>query len=95
MATVYHLRFTYLSVTLTLCHPFGVLDAAMMGTGWMSWDMWLWFLALAGLSYLAYTWFRPRRRIVRDDPLEAARLRLARGEITAEEYEEIMRRLKR
>lgn len=82
-------------MTLTLCHLFGVLDATMMGTGWMGWYIWLWFLALAGLSYLVYTWFRPRRRIVRNKPLEAARLRLARGEITAEEYEEIMRRLRR
>ncbi len=57
--------------------------------------MWLWFLVLAGLGYLAYTWFRPRRRAVREDPLEVARMRLARGEITAEEYEELVRRLKR
>lgn len=81
-------------MTSTLCNPFGVLDAAMMSTGWMSWGMWFWLLALAGLGYLAYTWFRPRRRAVRDGPLEAVRLRLARGEITAEEYEEIVRRLK-
>ena len=82
-------------VTLSLCGPFGVYNGAMMGTWLMGWGMWLWFLVLAVLGYLAYTWFRPRRRIVREDPLEVARMRLARGEITAEEYEELVRRLKR
>jgi uncharacterized membrane protein len=82
-------------MTLSLCGPFGVFSDAMMGTWWMGWGMWFWFLALAGLSYLAYMWFRPRRRVVGEDPLEFARIRLARGEITAEEYEELVRRLKR
>jgi uncharacterized membrane protein len=81
-------------VTLSLCGPFGVFYGAMMGTWWMGWVMWLWFLVLAGLGYLAYAWFRPRRHVAKEDPLEVARLRLARGEITAEEYEELVRRLK-
>jgi len=80
---------------MPLCNPFGVFSDAMMGFGWMGWGMWFWLLALAGLSYLAYMWFRPRRRVARDDPLESARLRYARGEITAEEYDEIVRRLRR
>jgi len=82
-------------MALSLCGPFGVFNGAMMGTWLMGWGMWLWVLVLAGLGYLAYTWFRPRRRVAREDPLEVARLRLARGEITAEEYEELVRRLKR
>jgi uncharacterized membrane protein len=45
-------------------------------------------------SYLAYTWFRPRRRSVRNEPLEVTRLRLASGEIIAEEYEEIVSKLR-
>jgi uncharacterized membrane protein len=41
-----------------------------------------------------WLYFRPRRPTYRvEDPLEIARRRLARGEITPEEYEDIKRKL--
>jgi len=82
-------------VTLSFCSPFGFFNGGMMGFGWMGWGMWFGLLVLVGLSYLFYMSFRPRRRVAREDPLETARLRYARGEITAEEYEEIVKRLRR
>jgi uncharacterized membrane protein len=47
-----------------------------------------------GLHYV----FRPRRRVtyLRDDnPLEVARMRLTRGEITSEEFEKIISRIRK
>ncbi len=58
--------------------------------------MWIWVLIFCGLCYWGWGWFRPRRYrrySYRQDPLEIARERLARGEITPEEYEEIKRTL--
>jgi len=44
---------------------------------------------------LYYALLNPRTVVVRkDDALEAAQRRFARGEITAEEFEEIKRRLR-
>ena len=58
--------------------------------------MWIWFLILGGCCYWGFRWFRPRRyryHAYYDDPYGIARERYARGEISAEEYEEIRRRL--
>jgi putative membrane protein len=60
----------------------------------MGW-MWLVLILLAGVAYWIYSAaFAPRRRRwMGEDPMEAARMRLARGEITAEEFEEIRKNL--
>lgn len=52
-------------------------------------------ILLAGVAYWIYSAaFAPRRRRwMGEDPMEAARMRLARGEITAEEFEEIRKNL--
>lgn len=56
----------------------------------MGWGMWFWILIIAGFSYLFYTSILQRTdRPTRDDPLEINRIRLARGEITQEEFERI------
>lgn len=56
----------------------------------MGWGMWFWILIIAGFGYLFYTNTLPRTyRPKREDPLEIARMRLARGEITPEEFESI------
>ncbi len=50
---------------------------------------WLFWLALIGVI-IVYGWGRPseRRRQPRETPHEALRRRLARGEITPDQYEE-------
>jgi len=72
-------------------------DVNMMFGYWpMGWMMWIWVVIIGGLAYLGYEWFRPRRYRsypVQRDPLEIAKQRLARGELTAEEYEEIRKML--
>jgi uncharacterized membrane protein len=54
--------------------------------------MWIFWLFLIGCGWLLWD-YRPRhyrRRIYeREDPVEVARMRLARGEITIEEFEKI------
>lgn len=68
----------------------------MFGYWPMGGMMWGWVLVLFGCGYLFYM-YRPRyhgytrhRRYSRiDDPLDIAAARLARGEITIEEYERI------
>jgi len=65
-----------------------------MGHMWnfwgMGWGMWFWLLVIVGLGYLFYTTTVPRTyRRQREDPLEVARMRLASGEITLEEFEKI------
>ncbi len=58
--------------------------------------MWIWLVIIGGLAYLGYQWSRPlryRSYPVQRDPLEIAKQRFARGEITSEEYEEIRRML--
>ena len=69
-----------------------------MGHMWnfwgMGWGMWFWMLVLIGVGYLFYVSYPSRaRRINREDPLEVVRLRLARGEITSEEFEKIRKTL--
>jgi len=63
----------------------------MWGTGWM---MWPWFLVVGGILYIFFGGYRPRMRVERElSPIEIARMRYARGEITLEEFEEIKRTL--
>jgi uncharacterized membrane protein len=54
--------------------------------------MWIFWLFLIGCGWLLWD-YRPRyyhrRRYHREDPVEVARMRLARGEITIEEFEKI------
>ena len=60
--------------------------------GWM----WIWVLLFGGFCWWGWGWFRPRRYRhynYRNDPYEIARERLARGEITAQEYDEIVKKL--
>ena len=71
-----------------------------MGHMWnfwgMGWGMWFWLLVIVGFGYLFYTTTVPRtHRRRREDPLEVARMRLARGEITPEEFEKIRETLER
>ena len=63
----------------------------------MMWGgMWFWPLILAGLVYLVWYSYRPRRRrYIREDPVEVARMRLARGEIAVEEFERIREAVER
>jgi putative membrane protein len=54
-----------------------------------------WLLILGVLAYFMWLYFRPRRPSSRkEEPLEVAKRRLAKGEITPEEYEDIKRRIK-
>ncbi len=60
----------------------------------MGWGMWFWLLVILGLGFLFFS--RPfplTYRYEREDPLEVARMRLARGEITTEEFERIRQTL--
>lgn len=67
------------------CGPWG------LGMGGM---MWPWIFVLFGLGYLFWWSYRPNAyRDYREDPLEVARMRLARGEITSEEFERIIKKL--
>ncbi|MGD2201344.1 MAG: SHOCT domain-containing protein [Candidatus Bathyarchaeota archaeon] len=71
-----------------------------MGHMWnfwgMGWGMWFWLLVIVGFGYLLYTTTIPRTPTRRkEDPVEVARMRLARGEITPEEFEKIKETLKR
>ncbi len=61
-----------------------------MMTGWtMGLDGWLWMGAwIAALAVMVWLLVRtPTRRPERDEALEALRTRLARGEITPDEFE--------
>ncbi|MHA2391242.1 MAG: SHOCT domain-containing protein [Promethearchaeota archaeon] len=61
------------------------------GTGGM---MWTWVFVLFGLGYLFWWGFRPQfYNRYREDPLDIARMRLARGEITPEDFEKIIKNL--
>jgi uncharacterized membrane protein len=70
----------------------------MFGYWPMGWMMWIWVFIIGGLCYWGWGWFKPRRYRRYDsypsDPLEIARERLAKGEITVQEYEEIKKTLK-
>ena len=61
----------------------------------MGWGMFFWALILAGLGCLVWLSLRPRGQSYREqDALEKARIRLANGEITPEEFDEIKSKLK-
>ena len=68
--------------------------AQMMWPMWgMGGMMWIWVLLFFGAGYW-FWWYRPRgyssrRYRSRETPLEIARARLAKGEITLEEFDEI------
>lgn len=59
-----------------------------MGTG-----MWFWILIIAGIAYYFYGGYRPRRTVRESPPVEIARMRYAKGEITLEEFEAIKKNL--
>ncbi len=65
------------------------------GWGWMAPMMIVGLLFLVALGFLLYYLLRPRRSYRREaeDPLEVAKARLARGEITVAEFEEIRKRI--
>jgi putative membrane protein len=61
----------------------------------MGWSMIFWVLIIGGLAYLFWANMGPRREYSnREDPMELARVRYARGEITEEEYEKIVAKLR-
>ena len=63
----------------------------------MGWGMFLWPIVFMLIIVSLYFGFVPRRDIIvnrENEALEIARMRYARGEITAEEFEEIKKRLK-
>jgi len=62
----------------------------------MGWWMLLWPVALLAVGVVFYyVLMGPRTKLVREDEaLEIARRRFARGEITAEEFEEVKKRLR-
>ncbi len=60
----------------------------------MGWGMWFWLLIILGLGFLFFSRSLPLTyRYEREGPLEVARMRLARGEITSEEFERIRQTL--
>jgi putative membrane protein len=63
--------------------------------GWtMGLDAWLWMGAwVIVLALAVWLLVREPRRVGRDDPLETLRGRLARGEITPDEFEQARRLL--
>jgi uncharacterized membrane protein len=62
----------------------------------MGWSMWIWLVVIIGLGYLFYTTIIPRTyKRQRQDPLELARMRLASGEITLDEFEKIKESIER
>ena len=69
----------------------------MFGYWGMGGMMWIWPLILFGCGYLFWFGYPQRRyrryRTSRVDPMEIARRRLASGEISSSEFEEIKRTL--
>jgi len=66
-----------------------------MGDSWgMGWMMWAWIPLLLGCGWFFF-WWLPRSnryggyRRYDEEPLEVAKMRLANGEISPEEFEEI------
>ncbi len=71
----------------------GVWGWGMWGMGW---GMFVSVILLVALGFAVYYWMMPRRaytRRVEDDPLAVAERRLARGEITPAEFDEIRKKL--
>ena len=61
----------------------------------MGWGAIFWVLIIGGLAYFFWNNIGSTRRYSNlEDPIELARLRYARGEITVEEYEKIVSKLK-
>ena len=57
---------------------------------------WFWLILIAGCGWFFWWGPRPRyRRRYRETPLESARGRYARGEISGEEFEEMIENLQR
>lgn len=57
---------------------------------------WFWLILIAGCGWFFWWGPRPRyRRRYRETPLESARGRYAKGEISREEFEEILENLQR
>ena len=55
---------------------------------WMTADMWLWMAAwIVVLAVVVWALVREPRRSERDEALEILRSRLARGELTPDEFE--------
>jgi uncharacterized membrane protein len=55
---------------------------------------WTWILVLFGIGFLFWSGFRPQlSKRYREDPLDIARMRFARGEISSEELEIIITKL--
>ena len=66
----------------------------MMGFWGMGWGMWFWLIIIGGLGYFFFINYSPRRvSYARETPLEIAKNRYAKGEISLEEFEEIKRTL--
>ena len=76
-------------------NPFGWMPGMWSMPWGMGGGMWLGFLLLAAFAYWIYSsTYRPwAYRGRRETPLEIARQRLARGEISVEEFEEIKKNL--
>lgn len=60
---------------------------------WFSNFLWIAILILLSLGIARWYRHRPRITVGENNPLAILELRLARGEITPEEYDEIRRRL--
>ena len=59
-------------------------DGYWWGGGWW----WIWWVIWIIIIIWAFAWWMPtNRRVVRATPLEVLQHRLARGEITVEDYE--------
>jgi putative membrane protein len=62
----------------------------------MGWGTWLWILIIIGVSYFFFMSYRTKKpRIGTEDPIDIARFRLARGEITTQEFEDIKKSLQK
>ena len=75
-------------------------DGMGLGAGWWMLAGALWTLLFWGIIIWLVVWgirrlTGDRQETREEDPLEVARLRLARGEITREEYEELVEALRR
>jgi uncharacterized membrane protein len=68
-----------------------------MWCGFLGWGfagmMWPGLFILMGLGFIFWWGYRPQTTRYRDDPLDIARMRLARGDISLEEYEKIVKNM--
>jgi uncharacterized membrane protein len=64
------------------------------GMGWsMGWGV-LWVILLVFIGFFLYTMRRPGYGFGMESPTEIAKRRLAEGEITSEEYDNIIKKIK-